>query len=202
MRRFLSIAVLSVALGVLLWATTTGPNTPGAFDDVNQWTSVISDYQTDDDVYADTVNCFDAQIDELDTFGFAITDGDDIDGITVVVRAKRDGGAARSRRIDVQLMKAGAPTGEVKNTGNITTGEAAYTLGGAADKWTTTWSEAEVENAGFGVELVGSASANTSSCLIDIVTITIDHSTPPSGVKKKRTVIARSQTRTGLIARK
>ncbi len=114
MKRLLSILVLVSALAVVLWATTTGPNTPGAFDDVNQWTSVISDYQTDDDTYADTVDCFDAQIDELDTFGFAITNGDDIDGITVVLRAKRDSGAARSRQIAVRLIKAGSPTGEKK----------------------------------------------------------------------------------------
>ena len=201
MKRFLSILVLVSALAVVLWATTTGPNTPGAFDDVNQWTSVISDYQTDDDTYADTVDCFDAQIDELDTFGFAITNGDDIDGITVVLRAKRDSGAARSRQIAVRLIKAGSPTGETKNTPNITTGEVGYTLGGAADKWTTTWTESEVENAGFGVELVGSASQSTSSCLIDIVTITIDHSTPSSGAKRKRTIIAKSQTRTGMVVR-
>lgn len=177
MKRPIAILVLLFVATLLLWASTTGPNQATTFGDTNQWiTTAVTDYDTSDDTRGDTVDCFDGDIDKLTGFGFAIPDGETIDGIQVDIEAKRDTGAARSRQVAATLLKAGAVAGDTKNTANITTTDVTYNLGGVADDWNATMSESDVENSGFGVQIVGSASQSTSSCEVDLVEITITSS--------------------------
>ena len=52
----------------------------------------------------------------------------------------------------VQIVKADGSIGTTnKATGNLTTSDAYYSFGGAADKWDETWTAANINHANFGV---------------------------------------------------
>ena len=81
-------------------------------------------------------------------FGFSIPSGATINGIVftlVTTFAPSQGGIT-----SLQLMKAGSVVGTAK-TGNFSSGS----YGSTIDLWGTTWTAADINNAGFGAAVIG-----------------------------------------------
>jgi hypothetical protein len=88
---------------------------------------------------------------DVDTFGFDITSSS-IDGIEVRVEAAINSTSATYYASCQLLDDSGNNTGATKNTSNwTTTSDVAYTVGGASDMWSTSFTEATIEDADFGV---------------------------------------------------
>jgi hypothetical protein len=84
-----------------------------------------------------------------------------INGIEVRLDARADT-AGGQPRICVQLSWNGGMTWTTaKTTAILTTSEATYMLGGAADTWGRTWSPADFINTNFRVRIIN-VSANTN----------------------------------------
>lgn len=116
-------------------------------------------------------------------FGFTIPDGSTINGITVEYQAY-----ANYYSFDPELVASIVQVNMVKSTGRVGTSnstayeldtEATYTFGSSSNLWGTTWTAAEINNSGFGVDLVVSFSdADLSGILtayVDYVKITVDY---------------------------
>ncbi|NQY11836.1 MAG: hypothetical protein HRT71_20255, partial [Flavobacteriales bacterium] len=113
------------------------------------------------------------------TFGFAITDGDDIDGVEVKIVWSANN-ADRIFQSQVKLTLGGVLIGTSASTGSaISTVEGTTTFGGAADLWGGTWTETDIEDATFGVQFkVTETGDGTNTISVDHITISIFHSTP------------------------
>ncbi|NQY11833.1 MAG: T9SS type A sorting domain-containing protein [Flavobacteriales bacterium] len=172
----------ALIFGFFQLSAQTGPNSPSTFNSAGAgsvWTSV-SNVGASDDVYAT------ATPDEENTrrvrvtdFGFAITDGDEIEGIEVTVEWAADN-ADRIFEKQIKLRKGTSLVG-TNNSSNavITTTETITTYGGATELWGETWLESDIESANFGVQVKAKETGDgTNTISIDHITITIYHSTP------------------------
>jgi hypothetical protein len=86
-------------------------------------------------------------------FGFSLSAGSTIDGITVKFD-ETDGGSAEpleQSSYTVQLLKAGTPVGTPKTVAGG--GNATLQLGNNSDLWGTTWMQSDINNANFGFEV-------------------------------------------------
>jgi len=120
----------------------------------------------------------------IEGLSFNIPTGAVIKGITVQVYR----GANRANAVSdvtVKLLKAGTAVGNNKAVGgfwpqilwnayNIPTGNGVpISYGGSTDLWGTTWTPADINNAGFGVEIIANqASTRTTSAGITFGSIT------------------------------
>ena len=123
----------------------------------------------------------------LSNFGFAIPDGSTIDGIEVSILRRSNGGAnGAGKDYHLQLTKTvETPVASSDDKADTATDwpsvAASATYGGAADKWgVASWSEAEIENSGFGLVLAAQTSAANADIWIDQIQITVYY-TAPSG---------------------
>ena len=109
-------------------------------------------------------------------FGFAIPTGATITGIQVVIQRDSSTGSSIKDN-DVRLLKAGSVVGDNKAiTGPWPNPVADASYGSAADLWGTTWTAAEVNDAGFGVALsVGSNSGTNHTGSVDHMQITVTY---------------------------
>jgi hypothetical protein len=101
--------------------------------------------------------------------------GSTINGIEVRLDARADatGGAPR---MCVQLSwDGGTSWTTAKTTANLTTSEATYTLGGAADTWGRTWSAANFTNANFRVRIINVASNTSRDFSLDWVAVRVTY---------------------------
>lgn len=109
----------------------------------------------------------------LTGYGFTVPASAVITGLVVEPKAAR----SNTRAASVTLLKGGEVVGSAKSlTPIISTAcasSAFSTLGGAADLWGTTWTPAEVNAAGFGVQ-VGS----TQAMSLDAVRVTVHFDVP------------------------
>lgn len=107
-------------------------------------------------------------------FGFAIPDGATIDGIQVNVERKSStytAGTKYAQDDTVQLLKAGTAVGSnLATTTPYTTSDVQELHGGTTNKWGTTWTPADINNANFGVIY----SAKTISTNAVAQTISVD----------------------------
>jgi hypothetical protein len=107
-------------------------------------------------------------------------------GATVVgVRADVEALASASSSVDVarcQLVLAGAPIGTPKSaTTKFTTGSTFQAFGSGADLWGAALSQADVTDAGFGVELVfRNVNAATRTCSVDAIRLVVYYTHPAS----------------------
>lgn len=98
-----------------------------------------------------------------------------IDGIEVRLDAKADA-TAGAPKICVQLSWDGGTTWTTaKNTATLTTSEATYTLGTAADSWGRTWSTANFTNANFRVRVINVASNANRDFSLDWVALRVTY---------------------------
>ncbi len=114
---------------------------------------------------------------DVDNFGFAIT-STSIDGIEVRVEAAINNVPATYYASCQLLDASGSPVGNTKNTSNwTTTSDVAYTIGGTSDMWGTSLTEADIEDADFGVRCTTVKTSGTParSLLVDNIDIQITY---------------------------
>lgn len=167
-------------------STTFGPNFVGTGTNINGagWTNP-GNITADDGVFATVVvtNPSSSTITVStgylagETLGFSIPAGAHIKGIKVEVKgftAKSGGGPINNTNINVSLIRAGAPVGQVKSA--LLPAFSSYvTFGGASDLWGVTWLPADVNAANFGagVQAQVSFSAETDTFSVDAIRITV-----------------------------
>jgi hypothetical protein len=114
-------------------------------------------------------------------FRFSIPAGATIEGIRVDIDRSRSGASPTIPYIQdrvVQLLKAGTRTGDNKAAKDTSwpTAAAVAAYGGATDTWGTTWTSADINDAGFGVSLsVTNVGAYPRSAYVDCVRITVSY---------------------------
>ena len=101
-----------------------------------------------------------------------------INGITVTVHRKASV-VSKVADTQVRLVKAGALAGDDKaSTDWWPTTEATEAYGGVADLWGTTWTKAQVEATGFGVEIRCDRDDTTAvTASVDHITVNIAYTT-------------------------
>jgi hypothetical protein len=101
--------------------------------------------------------------------------GATINGIEVRLDARADS-TAGSPRICVQLSwDGGASWTSALQTGTLTTSEATYTLGGAANTWGRAWGSADLSNANFRVRVINVASNTSRDFSLDWVAVRVTY---------------------------
>lgn len=115
------------------------------------------------------------------TYGFSIPTGATINGILVEPDSSINSGTATWQ---ARLVKADTAVGSIKlgATNGITTTPgytSIPTSGASTDLWGTTWTPAEINATGFGVQIT--TSADTKVISVDTIRITIYYTTPGVG---------------------
>ena len=102
-----------------------------------------------------------ASTDALDItqFGFSIAAGHTPQGVRLAVIGYGNAGAT----LNAQLLKAGAPVGNVESVPLSVGSPTTVPLGGINDLFGTSWGYADLNNTGFGVRLTISGSAATTA---------------------------------------
>jgi hypothetical protein len=161
--------------------STAGPNSPGTLADdaaigTLTW-GTTSNAAASDDAYASVTGAGAAADHYLkaSNFGFSIPSGATIDGITVEIEMSKTGPGAPNDST-VKIVKADGSIGSTnKGTAvNITTTDTYRTYGGAADLWSETWTDADINDVDFGVVFSSTHSGN-STTRIDHIRITVNY---------------------------
>ncbi|MBP9716647.1 MAG: type II secretion system protein [Candidatus Levybacteria bacterium] len=84
--------------------------------------------------------------------------GANIDGIEVRLDARVDNAAGAPRMCAQISWDGGTTWTTAKTTNNLTTSEATYTLGGAADTWDRSWTDTDFTNSNFRLRVINIAS--------------------------------------------
>ncbi|MEW5989131.1 MAG: proprotein convertase P-domain-containing protein [Chloroflexota bacterium] len=101
--------------------------------------------------------------------------GSVIDGIEVRLDGKVDS-TTGSPRFCVQLSwNGGVSWTTAKSTANLTTSEATYILGGAADTWGHTWTVSELSNTNFRVRIIDRASSTARDFSLDWIAVQVTY---------------------------
>lgn len=121
-------------------------------------------------------NCTNSGKDKHQFYNYnASIPGTVIDGIEVRLDARADA-TGGTPRICVQLSWDGGTTWTTaKQTGTLTTSEATYTLGTAADTWGRTWSTSNFTNANFRVRVINVASNTSRDFSLDWVAVRVTY---------------------------
>jgi hypothetical protein len=204
------VVVFVLAALVLAFASTAGPNlagtggTAGTCDGFSTfcWTSPGS-VTASDGVFASAFLGAGTTSNQLQAtnFGFSIPAGSTINGIQVDTQNQSPNAGQLS--LLIQALKAGAAAGTAKSGGvpnSYPSTEAFVTFGNNADLWNTTWTPADINSTGFGVqqqalEITGLAGATAN---VDSVRITITY-TPPAAPAGRGHRIIQTQTRSGRV---
>ncbi len=154
----------------------TDPTGNGTGSNCTSPTSVF----TSDDLPA---VCNTTQVADADTFGFSFTSSA-VNGIEVRLEWKVSGTSA-DFTLSCQLLDAtGTPTGNAKTDQTTSQTDITTTLGSAADMWGTSLTEANIEDADFGVRCtatknVGGVAARAQIDNIDVqITYTAGNNAP------------------------
>ena len=214
MRRIKRITLFTVACVALAFASTAGPNAAGTGGTAGTcngftvacWTSP-GNLTANDGVFASASVGPGATSNQLQAtnFGFTIPTGSTINGIQVDTEnlATFNSGALS---LLIQMLKAGAAAGVAKSVGSPTAypgTEAFVTVGNSTDLWNTTWTPADINSTGFGVQQqaleitgLGSGVAN-----VDFVRITVTYTPPAAPSTGGAHRIIQTQTRSGRMQR-
>lgn len=114
-------------------------------------------------------------------YGFNIPLTASILGITAVVTVENDnGGGVTGDAADatVELLKGGVAVGSNKAVGAFLPMNAVLTYGGSSDLWGTTWTPADINGSGFGMEVNFAFINFTAFIRVSTITITITYSVP------------------------
>ena len=105
-------------------------------------------------------------------FGFAIPTGSTINGISVAFTRKVSSTVNFTGYTDsIQLWKAGSAAGTAKTPGYVWTASAvAETAGSTSDLWGTTWAYSDINNSGFGFQMVAEGD-NTAGSINRILSV-------------------------------
>lgn len=108
-------------------------------------------------------------------YGFAIPAGKTINGIQVRLDAKVDStGGAPKICVELSSNNGGTWTA-AKSTATLTTSEASYILGGAADTWGRSWASGDFSNATFRVRVTNVASNSSRDFSLDWVAVQVTY---------------------------
>lgn len=108
-------------------------------------------------------------------YNINVPSGTTVNGIEVRLDAKADS-TASTPRLCVQLSWDGGTTWTTtKTTGNLTTSEATYILGGAADNWGRTWSSTNFTNANFRVRVIMIAASTARDFSLDWIAVKVHY---------------------------
>ena len=108
-------------------------------------------------------------------YDFSLPGGATINGIEVRLDARVDS-SSNSPRMCVQLSWDGGTTWTAaKSTATLTTAEATYLLGGAADIWGRTWASGEFSNANFRLRVISVASSTARDFSLDWVAVRVTY---------------------------
>ena len=132
-----------------------------------------------DNVYATCVLAASqqSQILRATNFGFAIPSGATIDGILVEIERKASAGSVGTDWDGPILVKAGVAAGTHDTSGPYwPTADAYQSYGGATSKWGTSWSDTDINNSGFGVQMRGDMGASGGTLSVDHIRITVYYS--------------------------
>jgi hypothetical protein len=161
--------------------TVTGADIPGfGAGGANSWTNPSNAF-ADDGVYATEANAGADQYQSYGTYAFGVPAGATIDGIEVKIDGKE---TTDNVTLDIGLQDAGG-TYRTKSQA-LTTSDAVYTLGGAADLWGGTWNADEFSDSEFKMYIKYNASAGTMS--LDYVSINVYYTAAASGPAGVKTV--------------
>ena len=116
------------------------------------------------------------ETDELvcDQYGFSIPPGATIVGIVVSLERRTSDVTAISptRDFSMRVMKVGTAVGaDGATTTNYTLGDVVEDHGGPTDLWSTTWSDADINDTGFGARFMARKAGGTGGN----VTVSVDH---------------------------
>jgi hypothetical protein len=108
-------------------------------------------------------------------YGFSIPAGATIAGIEVRLDGRADS-TTGSPRFCIQLSwNGGASWTAAKTTSTLTTSEATYLLGGAADTWGRTWSGGDFTDGNFRVRITDIASSTSRDFSLDWVAVQVTY---------------------------
>ena len=136
------------------------------------------------------------------TFAVSVTNGATVVGIEVLIEGNADDATPANRDIDVSLTKDGStPVGTPKTDQTLNQGsDTTITLGSSSDLWGTTWTEAEVESANFGIIIARSSAAAAGEVAIDHVQVRVHFITGFSATSGYRYAKAYGNSSTGHIS--
>lgn len=122
---------------------------------------------------------------QMSSFGFSLPSTATISGIKVEVKCKQ-GAPGTGDIIDggFKLLKAGVITGTARSAaGSWSTTSTYRTYGGSSDLWGTTWTYNDINNPGFGVNIVANEDGgiNPRTAYVDATRITIYYTIPATG---------------------
>jgi len=165
------------------WLSPTA-NVAQSGGDGNGYQTSPTNAYADDGVFAVDTNsgtntstsCTNSGKDRHNFYNYNISiPGTTIDGIEVRLDARTDS-TSGSPRICVQLSWDGGITWtNTKNTTTLTTNEATYILGGAADKWGHTWTTGNLSNANFRVRVINVASSTARDFSLDWIAVRVTY---------------------------
>ena len=144
------------------------------------WTD-LSNAETDDSNYATNTITKDSFSNWLraNTFAMGVPAGATIDGIEVQIKHDDSSPTSEPFLLDSALYLRKVTTGQVGDNYANTVDQWDYetpetfTYGGSTDKWGTTWSVADVNNTGFGLDFAALSSGAESDHTADIYFVKI-----------------------------
>lgn len=180
--------------------STAGPNAPGTMADDSSygtriWSSVDS-AKVSDDARATASKptagtSTSSHYLKATNFGFSIPSGATIDGVSVSIERSASNNSSPKRVSDdvVKLVKGGAVSGANKAAaGNWVTTDSAVSYGGAADLWSLSLTDTDVNASDFGVVLsclfIYSSGKGQLSARVDYISITIYYTTGGGGLSR------------------
>ncbi len=108
-------------------------------------------------------------------YGISIPGGATITGIEVRLDGRADSSSG-SPSFCVQISgDGGASWTTAKSTSTLTTSEATYLLGGAADTWGRTWASGDFSNANFRVRITDVASSSSRDFSLDWIAVQVSY---------------------------
>jgi hypothetical protein len=96
-----------------------------------------------------------------------------IQGIEVRLDARADSNGGAPRLCIEISWNGGASWTAVKNTSNITTTQATYILGGAADTWGRTWTAGDFSNANFRIRVTDVSNNANRDFFLDYIAVNV-----------------------------
>ncbi len=109
------------------------------------------------------------------TYGFGIPTGATILGIQVRLEAKADS-TTGTPKMYVELSGDGGTTWTTaKSTATLSTTDIVYTLGGAADLWSATWTAAKLSDTNFRVRIINVATNTSRDFSLDQIAVQVTY---------------------------
>jgi carboxypeptidase T len=108
-------------------------------------------------------------------YGFSIPSGATITGIEVRLDGRADSTSGAPKFCLQMSWNGGASWTTAKSTSTLTTSEATYLLGGAADTWGRTWASGDFNNTNFRVRITDVASSTSRDFSLDWIAVQVSY---------------------------